>query len=452
MTILKMSLSAVVLIPVIIAIRALTLHKLPKRIFPALWCVVLCRLLIPASIPLPLSFYTLVETRQDTFAKANALVSLPNAAKLPSIWSISDMSNSASADSANTILSPVITIWIIGLSACALFFLATHFRCLRDYKTALPINSEFITKWLNEHHTKRNIAIKQSDKIPAPLTYGILRPVVLLPKTTDWTDETSLRYILTHECIHIKRFDILSKWLLAAALCIHWFNPFVWVMYVLASRDIELSCDEKVVCIFGEAMKTFYAMTLIGLEEKKSRLTPLINNFSKYAIEERINAIMKMKRATIFGTVMAFTLVFGTVITAFAAPAAALEKDESSEYNSYDPESYYEEDEAVFIGTAKEQDKYNPCDEDGNPIIIKRIIIDEQGEVTAVITVENQSPENIIPDMTSTFMAVNGYENVYKVSSNQLLPYYVFQQININSPSAWVAVIPVEMQIKNKEK
>ncbi len=89
--------------------------------------------------------------------------------------------------------------------------------------------------------------IRQSDRIAALLTYGVLRPVVLIPKQTDWTDETRLKVILTHEFVHIRRFDTLTKLLLAAALCIHWFNPFVWVMYVLANRDIELSCDETVV-------------------------------------------------------------------------------------------------------------------------------------------------------------------------------------------------------------
>lgn len=67
-------------------------------------------------------------------------------------------------------------------------------------------------------------------------------------------------------------------------------------MYVLANRDTELSCDEAVVRIFGEGTKSEYARTLIGLEEEKRNWTPLVNRFSRYAIEERINAIMKLKK------------------------------------------------------------------------------------------------------------------------------------------------------------
>lgn len=90
--------------------------------------------------------------------------------------------------------------------------------------------------------------IRQSDRIRAPLTYGVFSPVILVPKETNWTDETQLKYILT------------------VAVCLHWFNPFVWVMYVLANRDIELSCDEMVVGIFGETMKSDYALTLTSLQ------------------------------------------------------------------------------------------------------------------------------------------------------------------------------------------
>ena len=65
-------------------------------------------------------------------------------------------------------------------------------------------------------------------------------------------------------------------------LCVHWFNPLVWVMYILANRDIELSCDEAVVRLFGENAKTDYAQALISMEETRSGLTPLCNNVCRF--------------------------------------------------------------------------------------------------------------------------------------------------------------------------
>ena len=103
-------------------------------------------------------------------------------------------------------------------------------------------------------------------RISSPLTFGVLRPVILVPKKTDWTDETALRYVLEHEFVHIQRFDVLSKLLLIAAVCVHWFNPLVWVMYVLANRDLELSCGETVLRRFGGDIRAAYARVLIRME------------------------------------------------------------------------------------------------------------------------------------------------------------------------------------------
>jgi hypothetical protein len=127
---------------------------------------------------------------------------------------------------------------------------------------------------------------------------------------------------LAHEFVHIRRFDTVSKLALTAAVCVHWCNPLVWVMYVLANRDLELSCDESVIRLFGENTKSAYARTLIRMEERKSGLRPLCNNFSKNAIEERIVAIMKMKKTSLAAMLAAATLVVG-VGTAFATSARA---------------------------------------------------------------------------------------------------------------------------------
>lgn len=99
-----------------------------------------------------------------------------------------------------------------------------------------------------------------------------------------------LDYILTHEFVHIRRFDMLTKLVLTSVVCVHWFNPFVWVMYLLANRDLELSCDETVVQTFGNSIKSGYAMMLIGMAEKQSKSIPLFNHFNKNSIRERVES------------------------------------------------------------------------------------------------------------------------------------------------------------------
>jgi len=317
MEILTMSLSASVFILVIVIIRALALHLLRKMTFLVLWAVALCRLLIPFSVPSLFSIYTLVNMLKTHFSTMDTTVT--GMAPI-NIGMVADTINISLAKTASVNISPFMVVWLIGFSACALFFLVTHLRWRREYKTALPIANEFIRVWQRSHPTRRKVEIRQSDRIAAPLAYGIFRPVILLPKDTDWTNEKRLEYILIHELVHIRRFDTLMKLLLVAAVCVHWFNPLVWGMYVLANRDIELSCDEAVVSTFGETMKSAYALTLIGLEEKRSSIIPLVNNFSKNAIEERIVSIMKMKKTSIITFVAAVLIVAG-VTTGFATVA-----------------------------------------------------------------------------------------------------------------------------------
>lgn len=317
MDILKMSLSASVFILIIVIIRALALHRLPKMTFLLLWVVALCCLLIPFSVPSRFSIYTLGNMAKEHFSTMDTTVTAiaPN-----NTGTAADTINISLAKTAAANISPFMIVWLIGLSACALFFVVTHLLWRKEYKTALPVDNEFVNAWQQSHPTGRKVKIRQSDRIGAPLTYGIFRPVILLPKYSDWSDETMLQYILTHEYTHIKRFDTLTKFLLAAAVCVHWFNPFVWIMYVLANRDIELSCDEAVVRALGETMKSAYAQTLIGLEEKRSGIIPLVNNFSKNAIEERIISIMRMKKTSILVIVAAVIIVAGATMV-FATSA-----------------------------------------------------------------------------------------------------------------------------------
>ena len=322
MNILQMSFSAAVLIIAVIIVRALTLYKLPKKTFLILWGVVICRLLIPFSIPSRFSFYTGIDilrrasTETMHFTVPSITTGIPYISNGTSDMGVVDIGKVADSgiSTISISISPLVVIWLIGMCVCAIFFITTYIKCRREFKTALPVENDIIAFWQQKHPLRLPVQIRQSDRIKAPLTYGILSPVLLLPQATDWEDETKLQYILTHEFVHIKRFDALTKFLLTAALCIHWFNPLVWIMYVLANRDIELSCDETVVRTFGEPQKSTYALTLIELEEKKSRLIPLSNNFSKNAIEERITAIMKIKKYSIPIIVVAMLLVVGVTV------------------------------------------------------------------------------------------------------------------------------------------
>jgi len=318
MSILEMSVSGAVMILAIVVVRALAINRLPKKTFLALWGVTLVRLLVPYSLPSALSVYSLLG-RLPSPTKTAPLVSGSPTVPILGVPSPNVGIVPPTSDALNELpaVEPYALIWLAGALACALFFAAMYWKCRREFRESLPIDNRFALDWLEGHQLRRTIRLRQSDRISAPLTYGVFCPVILLPKRTDWGDETTLAYVLTHEYVHVRHFDALTKLALTAAVCVHWFNPAVWVMYVLANRDMELSCDEAVVRAFGEHTKSAYAMTLIRMEETRNGLRPLCNNFSKNAIQERILAIMKSKKTTWLAVVVALALVVG-VTTAFA--------------------------------------------------------------------------------------------------------------------------------------
>ena len=311
MSILQMSLAGGVMIAVITILRALAINQVPKKTFLALWGAAIVRLLVPFSLPSRWSVYSLLaRERTAQLPEPAAVIRLP--AAIPA--------GQASAVEQSAAKVPVWTlVWLAGALLCAAFFAVTYARCRREFAASLPVENAFARRWLSTHPLRRTVSIRQSGRISVPLTFGVAQPIILMPKATDWTDEQTLAFVLEHEFVHIRRFDALFKLALIAAACVHWFDPLVWVMYVLANRDLELACDETVVRRFGGA-RAAYAGALIRMEEVKSSLTPLFTHFSRNAIEERITAIMKTGRITVLSLLLAAVLIAGTV-TIFATSA-----------------------------------------------------------------------------------------------------------------------------------
>lgn len=312
MSLLQMSFTGGILILAVIVIRALAINMLPKKAFNALWWISVVRLMIPFSIPSAFSVYSLMGSHAPGNG-SQAIRVLPigasgQAASMP--------------DSITNAVSTWTVVWAAGVLVCAVFFSLAYWKCRKEFQTSIPVGNDFTENWLSVHRQGRRISIRQSGRFSAPLTYGVLHPVILMPTSTKWENTDSLAYVLAHEYVHIRRFDSIRKLVLIVVLCVHWFNPLVWVMYILANRDIELSCDEAVVRFFGENTKAAYARALISMEETRSGLTPLCSSFSKNAIEERITAIMKIKKTTVFSLVLAGFIVVGTA-TAFATSANA---------------------------------------------------------------------------------------------------------------------------------
>lgn len=359
MSLFQMSVAGGVLILFIVLIRALAIHRLPKTTFLALWMIAALRLLLPFSIPLTFNIHIGLDVFSDVVQE---LPSGNIASTLPGDSPPSYDIGTAVPSPATEHISTFEILWLVGVLLLAIYFSISHFRSMRKFRMSIPDNTPYIQNWLTAHQISRPLAVRSSDLISSPLTYGILHPVILLPKKLDRNDQVALKYVLTHEYVHIRRFDAITKILFAAVLCIHWFNPLVWVMYVLANRDIELSCDAWVIRMMGAKNRSSYALMLIKMEERRNGMSALCSHFGKNAITERIEAIMKFKKATAVASALALVLVVGAT-TAFAASSGAWQEFDLEDLNLTEGDIGTETDSMKIIDPTSTQAQIKDTDE-----------------------------------------------------------------------------------------
>ena len=290
------------MIAVTAAARQLVKSRIPRFAYCIMWYSVIARLLLPFKIPLASSFYSLFNIPAQPYSPPTAELSTSPRAVV--------YVGAQQASSVTSASSVIHTIWLTIAIVLAVYFIFVYFRFkskLKPLETCDIGNFEAIR---NRLKIKRSVRLYKSESISSPLTYGILIPCIIVPDNFETEDAKSDEYMILHECIHIKHFDAAWKLLAALALCIHWFNPLVWLMFALFNRDIELACDEGVLKAAGHEKRSDYAMSLIKIEETKTnRQNMLYSCFSKNIVEERIGAIMKYRKKGIAALIASALLI-----------------------------------------------------------------------------------------------------------------------------------------------
>ena len=335
MSFMQMSITAGIMIMGIVLFRFLFLHCIPKRVMILLWGIVALRLLLPFSITssLPgignLAVGCMQKMVTDTVREV--MVSGVYEAQGPEITTYT-------TDSVYTTDTEAVD-W--GIILKALYFagagvmvLGSMYLYRKDsglFRESLPMSvaeKERLAGSMSvaEKEQLKKIKFRISDRTATPVTYGVFRPAIVFPKGIFLKGEKEVGFCLLHELVHIKNHDNLLKLIVHGVLCIHWFNPFVWVMYFLFNRDIELLCDETAVrsCM---ADRQDYALALLSLAERRAMGFYTAVGFGKNAVKERILAVMTIGKITVSGRTAAVATV-ALAATAFlggSVSAAAME-------------------------------------------------------------------------------------------------------------------------------
>ena len=302
--IVEMSLMGSVVILITMFARFL-LRNRSKRFIMILWAVVAVRLLLPINIKSEISIFNYLPalTQTDSATAEIKVAALPDNVDTKQVttnavsqYSQDGISAAEKADYTKTELPDIRTVfaivWLAGTSVIIGYCSVRYIALKRRLKNANKIGKN----------------VYESEKVKAPFVFGLLVPRIYLP---DVLDNSEREYILKHERTHIKHGDWISKIIGMTVVAVHWFNPLVWLAYVLFEQDIEMNCDESVVANMGADVKQAYTMSIVAYARKSNNkrylVTPLgfsRNSFSKVEVTNRVKNIINYKEGRKITAVM----------------------------------------------------------------------------------------------------------------------------------------------------
>ncbi len=319
--ILNMSITAGLVI-VLVLIARLLLKKAPKIFSYMLWAVVLFRLVCPVSFSSDIALIGLFNapalTTNDspyssiTYIPHNIVhteyprVDLP----LPGIneainENLPKGEEQLAADPLEGPMAMATLLWLLGIAAM-LIYSAVSLLLLRR-------------KLIGAVRYKDNIYL--ADHISTPFVIGLIRPKIYLPSTISEQEQS---YIILHEKTHIRRLDHIVKMLAFLTLAMHWFNPLVWVAFVCAAKDMEMSCDESVLKQMGGEIRTAYSTSLLSLSAGRGLISGSPLAFGEGNLEGRIKNIMNFKKPAFWVVAIAVIACITSALLLSANPVKTL--------------------------------------------------------------------------------------------------------------------------------
>jgi len=301
---LNMSLTASWLMLAVIILRFL-LKKAPKRIICLLWALAAVRLVCPFSIESALS---LIPSNEPLSARVlsgpsfriNTGVQIVDAPINNYLGDHYFEGVTTPTDNGANVMSILGIVWISGTILLFAYSMAGYYKLYRRTRASIPLEPLPLSPsaMTDGHAAMRYNNILLCDAIDTPFILGIMKPRIYLPSSGSlcWEDGAQTEYVITHENAHILRHDHWWKPIGFLILCVHWFNPLVWLSYILLCRDIELACDEYVISKLGTERKKPYAEALLACSIKPRIITACPLAFGEIGVKIRIRNVLNYKK------------------------------------------------------------------------------------------------------------------------------------------------------------
>ena len=306
--IINMSISASWLVMAVLILR-LVLKKAPKWVNVLLWGIVAVRLICPFSFESALSLIPSAETFPE---KA---ISGPSFDVQTGITPVDNQINdylgdryfegvTVPANNGNHMMNILSIVWTIGILLLIAYTVISYWRLHREIDTAVRYKDNLF----------------QSENVSSPFVLGLIKPRIYLPFSINGQD---LEHVVAHEQAHIHRKDHWWKPLGFLLLTIHWFNPFMWLSYVLLCRDIELACDEKVIRELGNEQRADYTQALVACSINRRTIAACPLAFGEVGVKERVKSVMNYKKPAFGIVLLAVIACVGVAVCFLTNPITA---------------------------------------------------------------------------------------------------------------------------------
>lgn len=439
-----MSMIASIAIVIALCCRRL-LKRAPKIFSYALWGVVLFRLLCPVSIQVPVPFVPdwmtenaaletqtvvhnkkMMETEEQSNLKRSSSVHSVD----KGVEGVTESRNKDSSAQKTTIYTAVLSVlpdvWLAGMGIMFIYSVISLIGLKKKLVGSVP------------YHAKEKIYL--SDYIETPFVIGWIKPKIYLPSNLN---DKEIKYVLFHEKHHIYRKDYWFKMLAYVALILHWFNPFVWIAFVLSGKDMEMSCDEAVMKKMGGEIGQEYSGLLLRLATGKTKISPMPLAFGEGDTKERIVNVLKWKKTSKWGmflaTVLCMVVVVGCSVNWEKKEVAKGETFKKNEIADVAKETYFEQ------GYYKRSDGKWATE----------VVSDEIGTKKTMVYQYRLVLHGRMPNaaMDSNFVILSNRKNItfeqaWKASGLSSNSNDYFKQEDALSVSSWMG----DLEAQNKEK
>lgn len=325
--IVEMSLTASIIIIAVLFLRLL-LKKAPKWISVLLWGIVAFRLVCPFTIESVLSLMPSEEVINTEILTHAATEVVADVEEMPTNTVITEKS----VDNLQLVVNIICYVWIAGVAVMLAYTIFSYWRLKKKIGTAVLLRDD----------------IYQSENVVSPFVLGIIKPKIYLPFNIS---EQNAENVIAHEKAHIRRKDHFWKPLGYLILMIHWFNPLIWLGYILLCRDIELACDEKVVKNFDKEQKAEYSQALLSCSVNRRVIAACPLAFGEVGVKKRVKSVLNYKKPAFWIIVVSIVLCAVVAVCFLTSPKKTHDDAEDDEkiQESITETTFYSDYKGIYI-------------------------------------------------------------------------------------------------------